>query len=72
MQSNCRLCDHIIYKHYRDNNKQINANRIFTENDVKICCKCKQQKLYTEFYKCLIEKSGLNKYCKDCIANDSK
>ena len=34
--------------------------------------KCKQQKLYTEFNKCVTEKSELDKYCKDCKANDLK
>ena len=28
-------------------NRQINANRIYTENDVKTCLKCKKQNLYT-------------------------
>ena len=43
-------------KLYIDNNKnnvnkQINANRIYNENDVKACSKCKQSKLLTEFNK---------------------
>ena len=54
----CNSCESIEDKHTRYNNKQINANKVFNDNDVKICCKCKQQKLYTEFYKCLTEKSG--------------
>ena len=45
---------------------------MFNDNDVKTCYKCKQQKLYTEFFKCLTEKSRLDKYCKDCKANDLK
>ena len=68
----CKQCDSIINKHYRNNIRQMNANRIFTENDVRICSTCKQQKLYTEFYKSIYEKSGLESYCKDCIANDPK
>ena len=66
----CKLCDSIEDKHYRYNNRHINADKIFNDNDVKICCKCKQQKLYTEFHKYVTEKSGLDKYCKDCKAND--
>ena len=68
----CKSCEFIEENHTRDNNRQINANKVFNDNDVKICCKCKQQKLYTEFYKCLTEKSGLDKYCKDCNKNDLK
>ena len=67
-----KLCESILKTRYRNNNRQMNANRIFTENDDKICCKCKQQKLYTEFNKYIYKKSGLDLYCKDCIANDPK
>ena len=42
----CRLN---VSKQFRDNNKQISSNRIYTENDVKTCSKCKERKLYTEF-----------------------
>ena len=72
LHSCCKLCESVAKKHYRNNNKQMNANRIFTENDIRTCSTCKQQKLYTEFYKCIYEKSGLDSYCKDCIANDHK
>ena len=37
----CKLCDSITNQHNRDNNRQINANKIYNENDDKICCKCK-------------------------------
>ena len=47
----CKSCRVIVNKDYRDNNRQINANRIYTEKDVKPCHKCKKLKLYTEFYK---------------------
>ena len=29
---------------YCNNNRQINANRIYTENDITTCFKCQQQK----------------------------
>ena len=32
----CKLCDSITNQHNRDNNRQINANKIYNENDVKI------------------------------------
>ena len=50
----------------------MNTNRSITENDVRTCSTCKHQKLYTEFNKCISDKSGLDSYCKDCIANDPK
>ena len=37
LQNNCKSCKFIIDKRYRDKNKQINANKIYNENDVKIC-----------------------------------
>ena len=72
VQCICKLCQSIEDKHIRDNNRQINVNKVFNDNDIKTCSKCKQQKLYTEFYKCLTEKSGLDKYCKECKVNDLK
>ena len=72
IQCYCKLCESIEDKLYRDNNRQINANKVFNDNDIKTCSKCKQQKLYTEFHKCVTEKSGLDKYFKDCKANDLK
>ena len=45
--ASCKSCQSIVSKHYNDNNKQINANKIYNDNDVKICSNCKQQKLYT-------------------------
>ena len=72
LESYCKSCRSIKSKHYYDKNKQINANRIFTENDIRTCSTCKQQKLYTEFNKCISDKSGLESYCKDCRANDHK
>ena len=57
-------------KQYKEDNRQINANKIYNENDVKQCSKCKQQKSYTEFNKCLSTKSGLVSYCKDCYNHD--
>ena len=68
----CKSCRSNINKHYRDNNRQINANKIYSENDVKSCNKCKQQKLYTEFYKYVTKKLGLESYCKQCELNDHK
>ena len=68
----CKSCRSNINNHYRDNNRQINANKIYTENDIKICSKCKQQKLYTEFYKNATKKLGLESYCKQCELNDQK
>ena len=51
LESYCKSCQSIKSKHYRDKNRQINTNKIYTENDVKTCSKCRQQKLYTEFHK---------------------
>ena len=68
----CKSCRLNVSKDYRDNNRQINANKIFNEKDVKPCPKCKKLKLYTEFYKNATKSSGLKSYCKDCKANYSK
>ena len=70
LESYCKSCKSIINKQYRENNRQINANKIYNENDVKQCSKCKQQKSYTEFNKCISTKSGLVSYCKDCYHYD--
>ena len=72
LESNCKSCRSIKSKHYNDKNRQINANKIFNENDVKTCSKCKKQKLYTEFYKCAANPLGLAVYCKLCETNDPK
>lgn len=32
----------------------------------KVCTKCKQNKLFSEFYKCVTKKDGLNSWCKNC------
>ena len=66
LQSSCKLCKSIIDKRYRDNNKQINANKIYNENDVKTCSKCKQSKLITENNKDRTKSSGLHWCCKSC------
>ena len=34
---------------------------------MKICCTCKQEKLFTEFNKNKSTKDGLHKQCKDCL-----
>ena len=68
----CKPCKSIKEKRYRDNNRQNNTNRTYTENDVKTCCRCNQQKLSTEFNKCLRNKTGLESYCKDCTKYDTK
>ena len=68
----CKSCRLKVNKHYRDNNRQININKIYTENDVKTCSKCRQRKLYYEFYKNATKKLGLVSYCKQCELNDSK
>ena len=39
---------------------------------LKTSSKCSQQKLYTEFHKYVTKSLGLESYCKDCKANDSK
>ena len=67
LRYNCKSCESIATKLYRNNNRQINTNRIYTENDIKTCSTCKQQKLYTEVNKWSSDKSGLDSYCKDCI-----
>ena len=68
----CKLCRLNVNTHYRDNNRQINSNRIYTKNDIKTCSKCKQRKLYTEFFKTATKKSGLESYCKQCELNGPK
>ena len=70
LRASCKSCQSIVSKHYNDNNKQINAIKVYNDNDVKICCKCKQQKLYTEFYKNVTKPLGLATYCKQCDLND--
>ena len=65
----CKSCKSIEDKHYKDNNRQINSNKIYNENDIKTCYRCKQQKLYTEFFKNATFKSGLDAYCKECRKN---
>ena len=37
LRASCKLCESINTTYYRDNNKQINANKIYNENDIKIC-----------------------------------
>ena len=68
----CKSFKSIKEKRYRDNNRQNNTNRTYTENDVKTCCRCKQQKLYTKLKKCLSNKTGLESYCKNCTKYDTK
>ena len=68
----CKSCRVTVNKDYRDNNRQINSNKIYNEKDVKPCPKCKKLKLYTEFYKNATKSLGLESYCKDCKANDPK
>ena len=72
LRYSCKQCQSIAKKQYRDNNRQINSNKIYNENDVKTCSKCKKQKLYTEFHKYVTKSLGLESYCKDCKANDHK
>ena len=72
LESNCKSCRYIKSKQYRDKNKQVNVNKICNKNDVRICPKCKKQKLYTEFYKFAANPLGLAAYCKLCETNDPK
>ena len=72
LESSCKSCRCIKSKQYIDKNKQVNANKIFNKNDVRICPKCKKQKLYTDFYKCVTNPLGLAAYCKLCETNDPK
>ena len=72
LQCSCKSCRSINTTNYRDNNKQIYAYKIYNENDVKTCSNCKQQKLYTEFYKCATKPLGLGTYCKQCESNYPK
>ena len=62
LRSSCKQCKSIVTKHYNDNNRQINSNKIYNENDVKTCPKCKKQKLFTEFYKCATKPLELATY----------
>ena len=39
----CKTCKSLAITHYRNNIRQINANKIFTENDVRTCSTCKQK-----------------------------
>ena len=64
LQNDCKSCQSIKRKHYQDNNKQINANKIYNENDVKICSKCSQSKLITEYNKDKTTSDGLDSCCK--------
>ena len=51
LRSCCKSCESITNKLYRDNNKQINAYKIYNENDVKTCSKCNQNKPLIEYQK---------------------
>ena len=53
-------------KHYKDNNKQINGNKIYNLKDVKICSKCKQSKQVTEYWHDKSNSDELRYICKSC------
>ena len=62
----CKSSQSIISKHYRDNYKQINANKIFNKNDVKVCWKCKLNKPLTDYQKNITNLDGLGYICNQC------
>ena len=69
LQSCCKSCQSIKAKHYYNKNRQINANKLISENDIKTCSECKKQKLYTEFHK--YAANSLAAYiCNKHIANN--
>ena len=66
LQFSCKLCQSFKRKHFQDYNKQINANKIYNENDVKTCSKCKQSKPITNFSKNKTRSDVLLHICKSC------
>ena len=77
LRYNCKACHSLINKRYWNNNNnnnnkqinvnnQINANRIYDENEVKICSQYKQSKPITEYNKDRTKSSGLRNICKSC------
>ena len=65
-RNNCKLCECIAKKQYQDNNRQINANKIYNEIDVKQCARCEQSKPLTDYQKNITTVDGLQSYCKSC------
>ena len=66
LQYICRSCKCIANKHYRNKNKQNNANKIYNDNDIKTCSHCKQIKSITDFNKDKTKSDGLEYICKSC------
>ena len=66
LESSFKSCQSIKRKHWHENNKQIIANKIYNENDVKTCSKCKKIKSITNFSKNKINSDWLKNICKSC------
>ena len=49
LQYSCKLSESITKQHNRDNNRQINANKIYNENNVNTCSICKQKNYILNF-----------------------
>ena len=60
LRCNCKSWQVNTNKHYQENNKKIRATKSSNKNDVKICSKCSQSKLITEYNKDRINSSGLH------------
>ena len=50
-------------KHYQDNN----VNKIYNENNIKICSKCNQSNPETDFHKDESKSDGLRSCCNSCL-----
>ena len=59
LQSSCKSCQLIVTKHWHEYNYQMNVNKIYNENDVKICSTCKFSKSITEYQKDKSQSDGL-------------
>jgi len=69
LRSLCKKCKKEDYENdekYKGRTEKRNLKKIATENNKKICFKCKIAKDFDCFYKNKIKKDGLDFYCKEC------
>ena len=66
MQYSCKSIQYIAINNYCNNNRQINVNRIYNRNRVKISFKYKQINQITEYCKNKLISDRLQYSCKSC------
>jgi hypothetical protein len=65
----CKYCRDEYYKlKYKEKIK----NKTYDKISTKICCRCLQEKLISEFGKCSAATDGLKYCCKDCCHKERK